>query len=148
MVSVASRAPSGGVKLPSLRVTRAGIIQLFEDHLLDLRSRLNVSHFAYHILSLLLYRKCAQGPTVRGKISTTCDCWSSSTKEGFFAVTIHWIEEELPGVWQLKSDLAGFVSIRHAHTGVRLGHALFKILHRIRISAKVRLTLFGYQLQL
>jgi len=38
MIGIASRAPDG-VKLPSAKVTRSEIMQMFSDHLLDLRTR-------------------------------------------------------------------------------------------------------------
>ena len=49
----------------------------------------------------------------------------------------HWIQENLPGSWELKTDLLGFVSIPHSHSGQRLGQALYKIYDRIGIVKKV-----------
>lgn len=53
-------------------------------------------------------------------------------------MTAHWIEETAPGIWELKADLLGFVSIMHSHSGKRLGQALYKVYDRIGIVKKVR----------
>lgn len=40
-------------------------------------------------------------------------------------------------VWTLKADLAGFIALPYAHTGQRLGQALFKVLARLGIERQV-----------
>lgn len=71
----------------------------------------------------------------------TCDAWTSSSGDGFFATTLHIIEEVEPGVWVLRSDLVGFVSIQEAHTGERFGQALYKIACRVGVENKVSINL-------
>ena len=78
-----------------------------------------------------------QGPSVTGEISLTCDAWQASNADGYFAVTGHWIEEESPSEWELKTALLGFTRINNAHNGVRLGQALFQIVKRVGIEHKV-----------
>ena len=74
---------------------------------------------------------------VNGEISLTCDAWQSSTADGYFAVTGHWVEEVSPNKWKLKHALLGFTRMNTAHDGVRLGQALFKICDRLNIIHKV-----------
>ena|SRR5580692_7846223 len=74
---------------------------------------------------------------VSGEISLTCDAWQASNTDGYFAVTGHWIEESTPTQWELKSALIGFVRLSNAHSGERLGQALFKIIKRVGIERKV-----------
>ena len=81
----------------------------------------------------------SQSSAVTGKISITCDAWSASNADSYFAVTGHWTEEQTPGKWKLQHALLGFTQMNTAHNGVRLGQALFKICSRLRIVHKVRL---------
>ena len=74
---------------------------------------------------------------VKGLISSTCNVWSASNGNAYFAVTGHWIEELSPGVWVQQSALLGFTQMNTAHNGVRLGRALFKIFARVGIIHKV-----------
>ena len=75
---------------------------------------------------------------MKGKVNLTCDSWSASNADGYFAVTGHWVEESVAGVWTLQSALLGFVRLNNSHHGVRLGQALFKVVRRIGIEHKVR----------
>ncbi|KAH7902997.1 hypothetical protein BJ138DRAFT_972357, partial [Hygrophoropsis aurantiaca] len=54
-----------------------------------------------------------------------------------FAVTGHWIEETATGVWECMCAVLGFTQLHGAHSGNRLGQALFKITERINISHKI-----------
>lgn len=65
--------------------------------------------------------------------------WTASNTDAYFAVTIHWVEHAAASTWAMKSDLAGFTEIPRAHTGERLGQALFRILSRISVHEKVRI---------
>lgn len=58
----------------------------------------------------------------------TCDAWSASNIDNYFAVTVHWVEELNDGTWELKNALAGFVRMQQAHTGIRMGQVLFKVM--------------------
>lgn len=78
-----------------------------------------------------------QGATVKGTINTTCDAWQAENTDGYFAVTGHWIEEKTTAQWELESALLGFTQVNNAHTGKRLGGALFKILNRVGVTHKV-----------
>lgn len=72
-----------------------------------------------------------------GEVSLTCDAWQAANTDAYFAVTGHWIEEEVPGKWVLHSALFGFTLMNTAHDGKRLGQALFKIAMRLGIAHKV-----------
>ncbi len=75
---------------------------------------------------------------MKGLISLTCDAWQAGNTDGYFAVTAHWIEENLTDHhWELRSALIGFTQLNNAHTGERLGQALFKIVDRLGIADKV-----------
>jgi hypothetical protein len=74
---------------------------------------------------------------VTGEVNVTCDAWQASNTDGYLAVTGHWIEEESPTKWELKSALLGFTRISNAHNGERLGQALYKVLKRVGIEHKV-----------
>jgi hypothetical protein len=100
---------------------------------MKLKARLNVSN-SCGIHSVL---DVVQGPTVIGEVNITCDAWQASNTNGYFAVTGHWIEEETPTQWELKSALLGFTHISNAHNGERLGQALYKVLKCVRIEHKV-----------
>jgi hypothetical protein len=134
LIDVASRA-TNGVKIPSRRATRAQIISMFKGHLLALKVLLNVRA----LLILLSFLIISQGPTVEGEVSLTCDAWQAVNTDGYFAVTAHWVEEPVPGRWELKSAIIGFTQLNNAHNGKRLGHALLKVVKRVGIEHKVSL---------
>ncbi|KAF5365840.1 hypothetical protein D9757_012805 [Collybiopsis confluens] len=117
LIDVSSRATSG-VEIPNRKATRAYIIMRFKKNLADI-----------------------QNDTVKGLVSSTCDAWTASNGDAYFAVTGHWIEESSPGVWVQQSALLGFTQMNSAHDGVRLGHALFNIFSRVGIVHKARITL-------
>ena len=73
---------------------------------------------------------------MKGLVSLTCDAWQASNTDGYFAVTGHWIEDSGSG-WISQSALLGFVRLNNAHNGVRLGHALYKVIVRVGIEHKV-----------
>ena len=75
---------------------------------------------------------------VKGEVSLTCDAWQALNADGYFAVTAHWIEEDRPSNWTLRSALIGFTQLNNAHNGRRLGQALYLIVERLRITHKVR----------
>ena len=70
-------------------------------------------------------------------MNLTCDAWQALNIDSYFAVTGHWIEESVAGVWTLESALLGFVRLNNSHHGVRLGQALYKVVARIGIQHKV-----------
>jgi hypothetical protein len=74
---------------------------------------------------------------VQGKVSLTCDAWQASNTDGYFAVTAHWVDEPTPTKWELKSALISFTRLNNAHSGERLGQALFKVVKRMGIEHKV-----------
>ena len=55
-------------------------------------------------------------------------------------MTGHWVEEIKLGVWEVKSALFGFTQVNTVHNGKRLGQALYKVVKRLSISHKVRLS--------
>ena len=74
---------------------------------------------------------------VHREISLTCDAWQASNADAYFAVTRHWIEERIVGVWTKEHALFGFTQMNTAHNGQRLGQALFKIANQLGIVHKV-----------
>lgn len=91
MVKVAACAKQG-VQVPDTQATHAHI---FEQHQITIVKAKE-----------LLNRDC-----VPGKISTTCDAWSLSNCQGWYAVTGHWVEETKAGVWKLCGVLLGFTQL-------------------------------------
>ena len=73
-----------------------------------------------------------------GKVNLTCDGWQADNLDGYFAVTGHWIEEQVPTHWDLKVTLLGFTRLNNTHNGEQLGQALFKIVDQVGIAHKVR----------
>ncbi|KAL1939214.1 hypothetical protein VTO73DRAFT_10255 [Trametes versicolor] len=116
MIDIAARA-TDGVRVPNRKQTRRAIIETFKRNLTKLRERLN-------------------SDAVKGLVSLTCDAWQASNTDGYFAVMGHWIEES-PSSWASQSALLGFVRLNNAHNGVRLGHALYKVVARVGIESKV-----------
>lgn len=114
-------------------------MHMFKDHLTTLKDQLSVLVPSVYLSSLIVL----QGPAVQGEVSLTCDAWQASNTDGYFAVTAHWIEQLIPGKWELKSALIGFTRLNNAHNGERLGQALFKIVKRVRIEHKVSVLLLS-----
>ena len=67
----------------------------------------------------------------------TCDAWQASNHNAYLAVTGHWVEEVTPTDWRLRSALLGFTQMNTAHSGARLGRALYDIAKRYQITHKV-----------
>jgi len=74
---------------------------------------------------------------VTGEVSSTCDAWQAENADAYFAVTGHWIEEEIVGEWTEQHALLGFTQMNSAHNGTHLGQSLFKICDRLGIVHKV-----------
>ena len=72
-----------------------------------------------------------------GEVSMTCDAWQAENADAYFAVTGHWIEEQVPGEWREQHALLGFTQMNTAHNGIRLGQSLFKICNRLGIVHKI-----------
>jgi hypothetical protein len=109
---------------------------MFKKHLTYLKRQLNV-RVPCVLGPLLLLKHLIQGSTVQGKVSLTCDAWQASNTDGYFAVTVHWVDEPTPTSWELKSALIGFTRLNNAHSGEQLGQALFKVVKRMGIEHKV-----------
>lgn len=134
MVNTAARA-TRGIKLPSRKQTRNEIIRIFKEQMKALKERLNVSSL---LIMLTLYLTSSlQSNAVSGEVSLTCDAWQASNADAYFAVTGHWIEEEIPGDWVEREALFGFTQMNTAHNGVRLGQALYAICNRLGVVHKV-----------
>ena len=67
----------------------------------------------------------------------TCDAWQASNTDAYFAVTGSWIQEGLPGIWEMKTVLLGFAQMNSAHNGSQLGQALYQVVERLGIMHKV-----------
>ncbi|OJT08055.1 Zinc finger BED domain-containing protein RICESLEEPER 2 [Trametes pubescens] len=119
MIHIAARA-TNGVKIADLRNTRDGIIRAFKKQMTALRAKLNSN-------------------TVKGAVNLTCDAWQADSTDGYFAVTGHWIEEDVnnPDKWELQTALLGFVRMNCSHSGRHLGLALFRIADRLGIAHKI-----------
>lgn len=117
MLDIAARAP-GSVKLPSRKVTRQLVITTFKEHMSNLRTTL-------------------LSDAVKGSVNLTCDAWQASNTDAYFAVTGSWVQENSPGVWEVKTALIGFTQMNNAHNGVRLGQALYLVVHRLGITHKI-----------
>ena len=78
-----------------------------------------------------------QSKAVTGEVSMTCNAWQAPNADTYFAVTGHWIEEEIPGKWKEQHALLGFTQMNTAHNGTHLGQSLFKISDRLGIVHKV-----------
>lgn len=135
MIAVAARATKG-VKIPSQTATHKHIIDQFKGQIKGLSGCLNVS---YMLLFFFPTSKIVslQSSAVKGDISLTCDAWTASNGDSYFAVTAHWIEEKSLGKWTLEHALIGFTQMNTAHNGTRLGQALFKICSHLNILHKV-----------
>ena len=72
-----------------------------------------------------------------GQISLTCDAWQADNTNVYFAVTAHWIQENVAGLWTVEHALIGFTKMNTAHNGTRLGQALYKACDRLKIISKV-----------
>ncbi|KAF7372312.1 putative AC transposase [Mycena venus] len=117
MIDITSRA-TDGVRIPGKKLTREEIIELFKRRMDQLKAKLN-------------------GPTVTGEIQLTDDAWTASHGDGYLGVTGHWIEEVIPGGWESREALIGFVRLNNAHNGVRLGQALYKVVARLGIQKRI-----------
>src|SRR5260364_74990 len=57
---------------------------------------------------------------VEGKISLTCDCWTSLQQLGYLAITAHFFDKE----WNLISIILSFVLIPYPHTGINIANCI------------------------
>ena len=74
---------------------------------------------------------------MKGWVNLICDGWQASNINAYFAVTRSWIEEWLPGMWDIHTTLLGFTCLNSAHNGVHLGQALYKVVAQLGIAHKV-----------
>ena len=72
-----------------------------------------------------------------GQISLTCDVWQADNTDVYFAVTVHWIQENVARLWTVEHALIGFTKMNTAHNGTRLGQALYKACDCLKIISKV-----------
>lgn len=117
MIELAA-ASTEGITVPSRKVCRQEIMNMFKNQMQDLRKKLN-------------------GDAVTSKVSLTVDAWQASNTDGYLAVTGHWVEVQGDKSWRLNSALLGFTKLNNAHNGIRLGQALYRIVERLGIAHKV-----------
>jgi hypothetical protein len=100
-------------------------------------------HIFFFITALLIFGK---SKVVTGEVGSTCDAWQADNADAYFAITGHWIEEEITGEWKEQHALLGFTQMNTAHNGIHLGQALFKNFNRLNIVHKVLRTysLYSY----
>ena len=72
-----------------------------------------------------------------GRISFTTDIWSDLNLRPFLACMAHWIGKGTSTPLLLKSALIAFHHPPGSHTGINISKALFDILERAGIMAKV-----------
>ncbi len=84
---------------------------------------------------------------MKGVVNLTCDAWQADSTDGYFAVTGHWVEEDVnnPDNWELQTALLGFVCMNCSHSSRHLGLALFKIADRLGITHKVRVYSYHFR---
>ena len=111
-------ASKDSVTIPSRKICRTEIMNIFKTHMQDLRKKLN-------------------SDAVPSQISLTTDAWQASNTDGYLAVTGHWIETRADKSWFLNSALLGFTKLNNAHNGVHLGQALYRIVDHLGIAHKV-----------
>ncbi|TFY81893.1 hypothetical protein EWM64_g2114, partial [Hericium alpestre] len=106
------------MNIPSVKLTHAEIINLWYQHLRDIKKWLN-------------------NDTVKGTVSLTCDGWQASNVDAYFAMMAHWIEEGANGTWKLQSALIRFTRLNSTHSGLRLGQALYKVALHVGVVHKI-----------
>lgn len=138
MLETAAQA-TNGVQIPSRRVAREAIMDMFHEQMSRLKADLTVSMILYDKL-LILSDSSVQSGGRKGIINLTCDAWQSKNVDGYLAVTAHWIHEEGKDQtkWTLRSAIIGFTKLNNSHHGKRLGQALFKVTERLGITRWVR----------
>ncbi|OJT14236.1 hypothetical protein TRAPUB_9209 [Trametes pubescens] len=119
MIHIAVRA-TNGIKIADLCNPRDGIMRAFKQQMTALRAKLNSN-------------------VVKGVVNLTCDAWQADSTDSYFAVTGHWVEEDVnnPDNWELQTALLGFVCMNCSHSSRHLGLALFKIADRLGITHKI-----------
>ena len=144
MILVAARATKG-VQIPSEKQSRKHIMKVFKTQTKSLSERLNVCMPVIICNQRLTDHYLSQSAAVIGETSLTCDAWSASNTDSYFAITGHCTEEQTHGNWKLQHALLSFTKMNTAYEGVRLGLAMFRICSRLRIIHKVRSFLFFVQ---
>ena len=68
-----------------------------------------------------------------GKISLTCDAWTSLQQLGYLSVTAHFINKD----WNLVSILLSFPLIPYPHTGINIANCIKTEIDEWFITTKV-----------
>ncbi|PIL28171.1 hypothetical protein GSI_09708 [Ganoderma sinense ZZ0214-1] len=72
-----------------------------------------------------------------GRISFTCDLWSSVVLRSFFAITLHYVAEDGDHNIVLRSRLGAFRHILERHTGENLAEQFIAIVEELGILDKI-----------
>ncbi|KDQ05529.1 hypothetical protein BOTBODRAFT_49817, partial [Botryobasidium botryosum FD-172 SS1] len=107
------------VLLPAQDAIWKEITQVFNNHLTKLGKLFN-------------------GPSIVGCISSTLDCWTAENDNAYLALTLHWIEEVIANVFELKSDLGAFIHLPYSHTGMRLRQVIYCAFMRVKAKDKAK----------
>jgi hypothetical protein len=70
---------------------------------------------------------------IRGKVSLTCDGWSSRKRKGYFVITVHWLTEN----WKLSSAILEFVNFPPPHDTNSTVSLMLNVLQKYKIEKKV-----------
>jgi len=70
---------------------------------------------------------------VTGKISITCDAWTSPTQVPFLGITAHWIGDK----FEMCSQVLDLVRLNGPHSGENLAKAIAETLRDYSIMDKV-----------
>ena len=70
---------------------------------------------------------------VDSKISLALDCWTSSFKQAFMAVTGYFLDHD----WEYREVLLGFEPLSGTHSGLNLSEVLMKLLQQHEITDRV-----------
>lgn len=67
------------------------------------------------------------------KVALSLDCWSSSTRQSFLGIIVHYITKD----WQLVEELIGFENLKDCHSGRNLAKVVNDLLHKFKLSGRI-----------
>lgn len=71
-----------------------------------------------------------------GRISLTCDTWTSDTMNAYLAVTAHYMSTS-GSDWCLENELVGFKLLHGSHSGLNLARVVFDVCNDMGIVKKI-----------
>ncbi|CAL1396533.1 unnamed protein product [Linum trigynum] len=70
---------------------------------------------------------------VLGRISLTCDLWTSCATEGYLCLTVHYVDSH----WKLNTKILSFCHVPPPHSAIVLYHAIYELLREWQIEKKI-----------